>query len=219
MTMEARSFTHGMLRLASHSEVGLAFSKFLDTAIALNSGIENIVPALMRSYVKHERYLFMETYTALLDESVCSGRGMNDVLGDFYGQYVDRRFVPVPQQFCDLYPGLRSANMASMRVADLRCRSGRHLMAAARYNRWLRLYGADPDITMVKMALLNFFMNEISGEVAWYDAKTDEFHAVWSVDLDYRGKPVIRELDHEKSLLFQKRGCHSPGTAKLVLGF
>jgi hypothetical protein len=218
--MEARSFTHGMLRLVpSRGGISLAFSKFLDTAIALNSGIESIVPTLMRSYDKPERYLFMETYYALLDESICRGHGMNDVLGDFYGQYVDRKFIATPQQFCDLMPSLRTADMASQRVADMRCRSGRHLMAAARHNRWLRLYGADPDITMVRMALLNFFMNELSGEVAWYDARIDEFHGVWSVDLDYRGKPVIRELEQEKSLIFQKRGCHSPRTARLVLGY
>ena len=220
VTMKARSFTHGMLRLASSTDgVSLAFSRFLDAAISLNSGMEDITRTLVFSYEKPQRYLFMETWYSLMEESTASGSGRRDVLGDFYREYVCREHIPVPQQYCDMLPGLLAADMANMRVADYRCRSGRRLLAAARYNRWLRFYGADPDIIMVRMTLLNYYMNELAGEVAWYDARHDEFYAAWGVDLDYRGRPVIRKLEQEQSLIFQKRDGTKPETAKLVFGF
>jgi hypothetical protein len=220
MTMKARSFAHGMLRLVpSSGGVSLAFSRFLDAAISMNSGIEDITRSLVFSYDKQERYLFIETWYSLLEESIANCSGRKDVLGDFYGEYVNREHIPVPQHYCDMLPGLLTANMANMRVADYRCRSGRRLLAAARYNRWLRFYGADPDITMVRMTLLNYYMNELAGEVAWYDPLHDEFYAAWGVDLDYRGRPVIRKLEQEQSLIFQKRDGIKPETAKLVFGF
>jgi hypothetical protein len=72
---------------------------------------------------------------------------------------------------------------------------------------------------MVRMTLLNYYMNELAGEVAWYDARHDEFYAAWGVDLDYRGRPVIQKLEQEQSLIFQKRDGTKPETAKLLFGF
>jgi len=217
--MGTRTFARNMLRLASHSGVSLAFSQFLDAAISMNSGIEDITRSLVFSYDKPQRYLFIETWYSLLEESIANGSGRRDVLGDFYGEYVSRSHIPVPQQYCDMLPGLQALDMPNMRVADYRCRSGRRLMAAARYNRWLRFYGADQDISMVRITLLNLFMNEMAGEVAWYDARCDAFYGAWGVDLDYRARPVIRRLDDRQSLIFQKRDGSKPETARLLFGF
>ncbi|HPS51742.1 MAG TPA: hypothetical protein PK892_13630 [Bacteroidales bacterium] len=219
MTMKIQSFTQNMLRLATPTGVSLAFPSFLEASITLNSGIENLRDMPVSSFERQQRFQFMETYFSLVIDITGDGSGLNDVLGEFYGKYVRNDYVMTPQHIYDMLPGLFSADTVNMRIADYHCRSGRKLLAAARFNRALRLYGADPDITMVRMALLNLCLNGLTGEIAWYDARNDIFHATWSVGPDYRGKPVIRELNAINSLIFQKRTHEKPDMSRLIFAY
>lgn len=219
MTMKIQSFTQNMLRLATTNGVSLAFPSFLEAAISLNSGIENTRDIPLPSFDRFQRFQFMETYFSLVMDITGDGSGLNDVLGDFYGKYIRDDYTMTPQYIYDMLPGLFRADTVNMRIADYHCRSGRKLLSAARFNRALRLYGSDPDITMVRMALLNLCLNGLSGEIAWYDAHHDEFKASWSVGPDYRGKPVIRELSFINSLIFQKRTDKKPDMSKLIFAY
>lgn len=219
MTMKIQSFSQNMLRLATPNGVSLAFPSFLEAAIRLNSGIENTRDIPLPSFDRFQRFQFMETYFSLVMDITGDGSGLIDVLGDFYCEYVRNDYAMMPQHIYDMLPGLFSADTVNMRIADYHCRSGRKLLAAARFNRALRLYGTDPDITMVRMALLNLCLNGLSGEIAWYDARHDVFKSSWSVGPDYRGKPVIRELSFINSLIFQKRTDKKPDMSKLIFAY
>lgn len=84
--MKQRSFTQNMLRLSSGMGLSQAFSRFLDTAIALNSDNDDsmYLRNILINYSKEDRYLFMETYYSMLAEMIATGSGLNDVMGEFY---------------------------------------------------------------------------------------------------------------------------------------
>ena len=80
--MITRSFTQNMLRLVPEIGISQAFYKFLDVAIAMNSDHDDplFLRKILINFNKEERYIFMETYTALLLEITGNGSGLNDVL-------------------------------------------------------------------------------------------------------------------------------------------
>jgi type I restriction-modification system DNA methylase subunit len=67
-------------------------------------------------------------------------------------------------------------------VYDCACGSGRMLLAAAKINRHVRLYGADLDITCCKMALLNMLLNSLRGEIAHMNSLSNDFYTGFKVD-------------------------------------
>jgi len=134
----------------------------------------------------------------------------------FYFKYIETGQKIAGQTYCDMIPGIIRADIRNYRVADYRCRTGRRLLAAAKYNRNFRLFGADPDIFMCRITLLNLCLNGLSGEVAHFDAMNDRFFSAWSVDLDYKGKFCIRIIEEGKSLMFQKRNWQVPDTKHLI---
>ncbi len=216
---QSGTFARSMLRLAAGEEAGPAFSRFLEAAMALNCDQQKGRPSLVAFYDGVARRLFLEAYSRLVLETLWDGSGLKDVLGDFFCLHVDSRHCFTPQACCDALPGICCAGSFSMRVADYNCRSGRLLLAAARMNRGLRLYGADRDMTMVRMSLLNLCMNGLTGEIAWYDACRDVFFGAWQVDLDGRGRPVIRRLQESRSLILLNRKARNSPYGKLVFGF
>lgn len=218
--MAPRTFTQNMLRLAPRSGISRAFPDFLEVAVAMNTtDRDESFRSLLIRYDKRERYVIMEAYTSLVLEMTGDGSGLVDVLGEFFSCYIGNGHHFTNQKYYDMLPGLLRSDGLSFRVADYHCRTGRRLLAAAKFNRNLRFFGADPDITMCRITLLNLCLNGLFGEVAWYDARHDNFFDTWSVDLDYKGKPCIRNLEDEKSLLFQKRNVHIPDTTRLVFNF
>ena len=66
-------------------------------------------------------------------------------------------------------------------VCDCACGSGKMLLAAAKINRHLHLYGADLDITCCKMALLNMLLNSITGEIAHMNSLSNDFYTGYKV--------------------------------------
>lgn len=219
--MKQRSFTQNMLRLSSGMGLSQAFSRFLDTAIALNS--DNDDPMYLRNilidYSKEDRYLFMETYYSLLAEMITTGSGLNDVLGEFYIRNFESPARIESQKFYDMLPGLLNCKDPATRVTDYDCNTGRRFLAAAKFNRNLRFYGIDTFYPFVRIALLNLCLNGLYGEIALANAFNSSLISVYSVDLNYKGKPVIRNLFLGDSLLYQKTEGRFPDAKKLVFNF
>lgn len=218
LIMKLRSFSRCMLRLGPVNGLSRAFFNFLDIACSLNadSDSDSRFHALVRMYDKQQRYLFMEAYTALVLEMTGDGSGLMDVLGEFYSRYVCIDWKIMPQQYYDMLPGMLKSTDMRFRMEDYHCRSGRKLLAAAKINRNVRLFGADADIVFVRISLLNLCINGLFGEVAWYDVTNRVFHNSWVVDLGCQGKPVINAVSREESLVFRKM-AHHPGIMPLQL--
>jgi|GEM_PF-3590942 len=219
--MEKRSFTQNMLRLSSTMGLSQAFSRFLDTAIALNS--DNDDPMYLRNilidFSKEERYLFIETYFSLLEEMAGTGSGLVDVLGEFFIQNLESPVWIASQAYHDMLPGLLNCKEPATRVTDFDCNTGRRFLAAARFNPNLRFYGIDTFYPFVRIALLNLCLNGLYGEIALANAFNSSLISVYSVDLNYKSKPVIRNLILGDSLLYQKTEGRFPDAKKLVFNF
>ena len=219
LIMALKSFTQNMLLLGSGMGLSRAFSKFLEIAVEMNSGSENHHVQMVRSFDKKERYLFIEAYMALVVEMSGDGSGLVDVLGEFYSNNISKGRYIIPQAYHDLLPGILKVSSPVYRVGDYHCKTGRSLLAAAKFNRSIRFYGADPDLNFVRITLMNLCLNGLFGEVAWFDAKQNLFHDAWYVDLDYKSKPVIRHLPRDKSRIFQKHGYAVPSVKELIYDF
>ena len=210
-----------MLRLSSPGGLSQAFSRFLDTAIALNS--DNDDPMYLRNilidYRKEDRYLFMETYYSLLAEMIASGSGLNDVLGEFYIRNFESPARIESQKYYDMLPGIINCNEPATRVTDYDCNTGRKFLAAAKFNRNLRFYGIDTFYPFVRIALLNLCVNGLYGEIGFARTMNGSIVSVSSVDLNYKGKPVIRNLFLEDSLLYQKTEGRFPDAKRLIFNF
>ncbi len=219
--MKARSFARNMLRLVpSSGGISRGFTSFLEVATAMNaSDRDESFREMVIRFDKPARYLFMETYSYLVLEMTGDGSGLTDVLGEFYFKYIETGQKIAGQTYCDMIPGIIRADIRNFSVADYRCRTGRRLLAAAKYNRNFRFFGADPDITMCRITLLNLCLNGLFGEVARYDAGHDRFYSAWNIDLDTYGKHAIFILPDEKSLIFQKRSTNLPDTSKLIFNY
>ena len=217
--MALKSFSQNMLLLGSGMGLSRAFSSFLEIAVAMNSGSCDYHLDLIRSFDKKERYLFIEAYMALCLEMNGDGNGLVDVLGEFYSRCISKGRFILPQDYHDLLPGLLRVDGHVFRVGDLNCKTGRSLLAAAKLGRNIRLYGADADLNFVRITLLNLCLNGLLGEVAWFNARENQFYDAWLVDLDYKGKPVIRHLPLDNSLLYQKAECGFTDSKKLFFNF
>jgi hypothetical protein len=219
--MNTRSFTQNMLRLVPEIGISQAFYKFLDVAIAINSDHDD--PFYLRKFLinfnKEERYIFMETYTALLLEISGDGSGLNDVLGEFMIRNIRSPVRIHDQKYYDTLPGLINCKEPATRLTDYDCNTGRRFLAAAKFNRNLRFYGTDSFLPFVKISLLNLCLNGLYGEIAYSTAFNLSLISIWSVDLNYKGKTVIRELQPENSLIWQKRKEFESVNSKLIYNF
>ena len=190
--MKQRSFTQNMLRLSSPGGLSQAFSRFLDTAIALNS--DNDDPMYLRNilidYSKEQRYLFMETYFSLLEEMIGNGSGLIDVLGEFYIRNFKSPVQIYSQKYYDLLPGLLNCKDPATRVPDYDCNTGRRFLAPAKFNRNLRFYGIDTFWPFVRISLLNLCLNGLYGEIALANAFNSSLISVYSVEI---GRASCRE--------------------------
>lgn len=211
-----------MLRLAPPSGgISQAFYKFLDVAIAMSSDHDDpfFLRKILINFSKEQRYIFMETYTALLLEITGDGSGLNDVLGEFMIRNIGSPVRIYDQKYYDTLPGLINCKDPATRLTDYDCNTGRRFLAAAKFNRNLRFYGTDSFLPFVKISLLNLCLNGLYGEIAYSKAFNLSLISIWSVDLNYKGKTVIRELLPEKSLIYQKRKESDQVKANLIYNF
>jgi hypothetical protein len=115
--------------------------------------------------------------------------------------------------------GLMKCKDPVTRLMDYDCNTGRRFLAAAKFNPNLRFYGTDTYLPFVRISLLNLCINGFYGEIAWCSGFNASILSIWSVDLNYKGKPVIREILPEKSLICQKRKESHIPSPKFVYNF
>ncbi len=154
----------------------LPFRKF-DDAESQNTALEK--------YQTHSKVKQLVTLVTIIGDV---SEGFNDPIGELYMQAISsghngQYFTPTP--ICGMISKMSvgSNSLPGQRVLDPACGSGRMLLAAAKINRHLNLYGADLDNTCCKMALLNMLFNSLTGEIAHMNSLSNEFYTGYKVDL------------------------------------
>jgi len=125
----------------------------------------------------------VEMYQKLSIASDNYGEGMYDALGDLFMELVShgrngQYFTPdnITEMMAQLVMGTPKDGE---NVLDPACGSSRMLLSAAKMNRKVNLFGCDNDIICCKMSVLNLLMNSLTGEIAWMDSLTMEYHKSW----------------------------------------
>ncbi len=128
----------------------------------------------------------------------------SDLLGEYFmleiskghnGQYF------TPEHVCDMMALLQmdDTQPQRQRVLDPACGSGRMLLAFAKHSPDNYFFGADNSNTCAKMAVLNFFLNGIRGEVAWMDSLRMEYYGGWRINTEGLG---IVPIEKEQSFIW-----------------
>lgn len=128
----------------------------------------------------------------------------SDILGEFFmwsitrgqnGQY----FTPMP--LCQMMAQMQFENTDEdgKRVLDPACGLGRMLLAYAKINHRNYFFGADNTDTCAKMATLNFFLNGLTGEVAWMNSLSMEWYGGWHINKNSIG---IIPIEKEQSQIW-----------------
>ena len=166
---------------------------------------------LRHEFPKAFAYLVTE-----MEDRVGSSLG-NDVLGDFFEQYISNGrnsqfFTPWPVcQFMasitkdntDKLPDEENEKSRSLRILDPACGSGRMLLASHKINGpGHEYYGIDIDRTCVKMTALNLFLNGVwNSEVMCANALLpDDF--VISYHISFLPLGIFKIEEKEKSRLW-----------------
>ncbi len=111
----------------------------------------------------------------------------SDILGEFFMQHITKgqngQYF-TPEHVCDMMALIQCGNDQSERnrIFDPACGSGRMLLSAAKQNHKNYFFGADNSETCAKMATLNFFLNGLSGEVAWMNSLSMEWYGGWHIN-------------------------------------
>lgn len=127
------------------------------------------------------------------------GDGFYDALGDLFMECVsfgkNGQFF-TPQPICDMVArmvyseGLEEGKT----VIDMACGSGAMLLSMAKLQRNLHFYGADNDLTCVKMATLNLLVNSMRGEIAWMNSLSMEHYKSYHINLILTGTHYLPML-------------------------
>jgi len=145
-----------------------AFSQNPNTGMSYDEGL--YLETIRKYSEDFSRQLFPDLLSTLLlemEEGLDIGKG-TDVLGAFYETHLAKRgrsqyFTPWP--ICMMMAQMQGKPQESespIRVLDSSCGSGRMLLAAAKHlGPAQKYYGVDIDLSCVKMAILNLFLNGI----------------------------------------------------------
>lgn len=82
-------------------------------------------------------------------------------------------------------------------IADPACGAGIMLLQAAKHSPKNLFFGADIDVTCARMAVLNLFLNRMSGQIAHMDTLRLQVFTVWQVNV---GSVGIEEIPVDKSV-------------------
>lgn len=209
MKNNRESFTQIMNQLARRHGVQALFSDFLHLCICAFShgAMEDEYHNTIRKYEKPEAYRISEALGALVIEMTGDGCGMIDILGTYFEENISHghngQFF-TPQPICDLMAGFNQPIAPLQRILDPACGSGRMLLSAAKINRFARFYGADNDRTCAQMTVINLFLNNLYGEVAWMDSISNQFYRGWAIEPTIKGVPRIREIAERESRIHLK---------------
>lgn len=217
------SFAECIFKISQRFSLHSVFEDFLTMSIAactqnISTGLswyEDEYMATIDKYKTSElRHEFPNAFAALIVEMELRGTSSsgNDILGEFFEQHLSsgrngQFFTPYP--ICQFMASCVNTDTSTdeqkkpLRVLDPACGSGRMLIAAHRNNGALHEYfGIDIDMTCVKMAALNLFLNGIwNSEVMCANALApDDF--VLSYHISFFPFGIFKIEDKEKSRLW-----------------
>jgi len=140
------------------------------------------------AFQKYQSHPKIKNLTILITLIGDLSEGFNDPLGELFMQAISnghngQYFTPTP--ICDMLAIMNLGNdtKPGQSVCDCACGSGRTLLAAAKINRYLKLYGADLDNTCCKMALLNMLLHSLTGEIAHMNSLSNDFYTGYEVNI------------------------------------
>lgn len=177
------------------------FNDFLTIAVCcLSMGKqENLYLKTIKGYTRKELTTFQEAFAVLVIEMDNGGKGLKDVLGEyfeehFYNDKLGQFFTP--PSLCKLMAELNP--IEGKNVYDPCCGSGRFFLAAAEKNRKVTFYGGDVSETCCKMTLINMCMNGLKCRIAWMNSLSMEIYKEWAVTFTIFPRiPYIVELNKE----------------------
>ncbi len=204
-----KDFTDNMETLSRRYERNRIFDDFLTLAICAYHRV-NIQTQLQEKDEENET-LYLETIKNYDKESINKFPKLlgilqmkifddpySDLLGQYFTEHITRGqngqfFTPEP--VCDLMAQINiSSEQVNERVLDPTCGSGRILLKAAKHNSKNLFFGADISATCAKMAVVNFFLNGLRGEVAWMNTLSMEWFGGWHINTNGLGiVPIMRE--------------------------
>jgi len=159
--------------------------------------------------------LFAEMFKAYEDGSSTDG-SWTDMLGDFYMEFGSRSTHQFRGQFftppsiCQMMALLTVDELKyGTNINDCACGSGRTLIAVARLNPDNRLkvffVGQDLDITVCKMAVINFVMFGMAGVIIHMDTIRMEVYGGWRIFLPETGLGVVKLTKEEALMMVTER--------------
>ena len=128
----------------------------------------------------------------------------SDPLGEYYMQNISNGkngeyFTPEP--VCQMMAQMQG-NQDSIHLKtafDPACGSGRMLLAFAKLNPDNYFFGSELSNTCAKMAVINFFLNGLRGEVAWMNSLSMEWYGGWQINQNGLG---ILPIEKEQSRIW-----------------
>lgn len=140
----------------------------------------------------------------------------SDLLGEHYMQNISRGqngqyFTPSP--VCEMMTKMQAGDavITGKSIADPASGSGRMLLAFAKTQPANYFYGAALSQTCTKMAVVNFFINGLRGEVAWMNTITNEWYGGWNIHVNGFGiLPITAKEDSKLYLHLPEKKKQEP---------
>lgn len=193
-------FKRGFEKLSYSQDYSTTFSSFLDFALwQLSPHARHKMKEEEQRLEKYKPEMGPVMAEMFNDWTVMSddvGEGFVDALGDLFMECVsfgrNGQFF-TPQPICDMMANLTHGSdlKDGASVCDPACGSARTLLSIAKMNRKLKFYGADNDLTCVKMAALNLLVNSMEGEIAWMDTLRMEHYRSYSIKNIWYGSHLL----------------------------
>ncbi|MBB5397191.1 N-6 DNA methylase [Mucilaginibacter sp. AK015] len=155
-----------------------------------------------------------DSLVAVLSEIGELSEGFEDPIGTMYEKLISKgqhgQFFS-PEHVAGLIAAcaIGEHTKPGQTVCDPACGSGRMLLAAAKINRHLLLYGADIDLLCCKMAVANMLLNSLSGEIAHMDSLSNTFYRGYRLGTvilkdGYHYPYYVEFTDPEESVLWKR---------------
>lgn len=166
-----------------------------------------------KNYTKDEIKTLYEMYREFvltMDKKLVSDKDWFDFPGTYYEACIVTPYQRekagqffTPANVCDLMATMTLAStehQPGMRINDPTAGSGRCLLAAHVQRPGCFMTAEDLDHTCVLMAVVNFLIHGVMGDVIWRDSLTLNFYGAWRVNeaLNSLGFPHVRSMSEEE---------------------
>lgn len=202
--MEKASYRHGRRQV---------FSDFVSMAVCALHPINIASRALLKDEANEAEYMaIIGRYEKDTVREISQGLShlflyakehpYGDLLGTYFEENIslgEKGQFFTPEHLCQLMARMTmEPGVEGKTVADPACGSGRNLLAAAQLAPHNTFFAQDVDVLCAKMTVLNYYLNGLSGEVAWMNTLSLEHYQSWWVNV---GEPGILPVPREKALL------------------